>query len=234
MKNRIKLNGIVLFLSILALAFFPRFIIRQDGFVFDDFWEVLGISLILAGQLLRVSARGYKTEQSRNGSHLVVTGPYSMVRNPMYLGIIMIGCGVVLAVLYPWTLLIFLGGFIFRYKHLFEKEEKILLDAFGKEYKDYCARVPRIIPEPLFVFQNDISSLIPVRLSWVKPELLSILLILAAVFVIESWEEIRLRGWGFVIPGVAPLVIITVLYFLLVFFLAKRYENTTNKSKDKK
>jgi len=231
MKQRIKLNGIALFLSILAVVVFPRIIIRQAGFVFDDFWEILGVSFILGGQLLRVSARGYKAEQSKGGGHLVVTGPYSMVRNPMYLGIIFIGCGVVLAILHPWTLLIFIGGFLLRYKYLFAKEEKILTDAFGKEYTEYCSRVPRILPKPGFVFRHDISSFLPLRLSWVKPELVSISIILAAVFVIESWEEIRLRGWSFVLSGIAPLVIILLLYFLLLFFLARRYERTTGKNK---
>jgi protein-S-isoprenylcysteine O-methyltransferase Ste14 len=231
MKHRIKLNGIALFLAILAVVFFPRIIIREDGFAFDDIWEGLGVSFILTGQLLRVSARGYKAEQSQSGSHLVVTGPYSMVRNPMYLGIVLIGCGVVLAVLHPWTLLIFLGGFLLRYRALFSKEEKILTDAFGKEYKEYCSRVPRILPRPSFAFQHDISSFVPMRLGWVKPEVVSIVLVLAAVFVIESWEEIRLRGWSFVVQGIAPLFIIMFLYFLLVFFLARRYESTESKNK---
>jgi hypothetical protein len=154
-----------------------------------------------------------------------------MVRNPMYLGIILIGCGVVLSVLHPWALLIFAVGFLLRYRVLFAKEEKILKDAFGKDYKEYCSRVPRILPKPFSVFRNDISSFLPMRLGWVRPELVSIIVILAAVFVIESWEEIRSRGWSFVIPGIAPLVIIMFLYFLLVFFLARRYESTANKNK---
>jgi protein-S-isoprenylcysteine O-methyltransferase Ste14 len=233
MKHRIKLNGIALFLSLLAVVVFPRIIIRQDSFVFDDFWEILGVSFILGGQLLRVSARGYKAEQSRSGNSLVTGGPYAMVRNPMYLGIIFIGCGVVLAVLHPWTLLIFLAGFLLRYKALFAKEEKILTDAFGKAYTEYCSRVPRILPRPGFVFRHDISSFLPLRLSWVKPELVSIIIILAAVFIIESWEEIRSRGWGFVFSGIAPLVIIMLLFFLLVFFLARRYERTEDQRNHK-
>jgi protein-S-isoprenylcysteine O-methyltransferase Ste14 len=231
MKHRIKLNGVALFLAILAVVFFPRIIIREGGFAFDDLWEILGVGLILTGQLLRVSARGYKAEQSKSGRHLVVTGPYSMVRNPMYLGIVLIGCGIVLAVLHPWTLLIFLGGFLLRYRALFSKEEKILTDAFGKEYKEYCSRVPRILPRPAFAFYHDISSFLPMRLSWVRPEVVSIVLVLALVFVIESWEEIKSRGWSFVAPGLAPLLIIMFLYSLLVFFLARRYEKTASKNK---
>jgi protein-S-isoprenylcysteine O-methyltransferase Ste14 len=234
MKNRIKVNGIFLLLSILAVVFFPRIIIRYGNFAFDEFWEALGVSLILLGQLLRVSARGYKAEQSKSGSHLVVTGPYSMVRNPMYLGIVFIGCGVVLAILHPWTLLIFLGGFLFLYQSLFLKEEKTLTDAFGKEYTEYCARVPRIIPKPLFIFRHDISSFMPVRLAWFQREMLSILVILAAVFLIESWEEIRSRGLSSVVLAIAPLVVIVLLYFMLAFFLARRYESTANKSNNKK
>ena len=232
MKHRIKVNGILLLLSILAVVFFPRILIRHGSFAFDDFWEGLGVSLILIGQLLRVSARGYKAEQSNCGNHLVVTGPYSMVRNPMYLGIIFIGCGVVLAVLHPWTLFIFLGGFLFLYQSLFLKEEKALTGAFGKEFTEYCKRVPRIFPKPSLFFHNDISSVVPVRLAWFQREMLSILVILAAVFVIESWEEIKSRGLSFVAPALAPLAVIVLLYFILVFFLARRYENATDKNRN--
>jgi protein-S-isoprenylcysteine O-methyltransferase Ste14 len=232
MKKRIKLNGIVLFLAVVVLVSFPLKIIRHADYMLDDFWEILGVSLILAGQLLRVSARGYKAEESRNGNSLVVRGPYALVRNPMYLGIILIGCGVVLAVLNLWVLLIFIGGFLLRYLYLFPKEEKVLRDAFGKSYIDYCKRVPRILPKVSFIYKKDIGEYIPVRLAWFSRELPSILVILAAVLIIKSWEEIRSGGWGFVAPAIAPLATTICLFFLIILFLSRRYENTPGKSKN--
>jgi protein-S-isoprenylcysteine O-methyltransferase Ste14 len=234
MKHRIKVNGIMLLLATLAVILFPRVIIRSADYAFDDFLEALGVSLLLAGQLLRVSARGYKAEQSRNGNSLVVAGPYAMVRNPMYLGIILIGCGVVLAVLNPWALLVFFAGFLFLYQQLFPKEEKALEKAFGKSYKEYCLRVPRIVPKASLFFQQDIFSYLPVRLSWVKRELVSIIPILAIVLLIESWEEIRLHGWGEVFQGLGPQLAVVCLYCILTFSLAQKYEKPSEKSKNNK
>ena len=234
MKHRIKLNGIMILLATLAVILFPRVIIRNSDYAFDDFWKALGICLILSGQLLRVSARGYKAEQSRNGNSLVVSGPYAMVRNPMYLGIIMIGCGVVLAILNPWALLIFLAGFLLRYLYLFPKEEKGLEKAFGKAYKEYCSRVPRIFPKMSFLFQRDIFSYLPVRLAWVKRELISIIPIFVAVLLIESWEEINLRLWSSVARGIGLQLAVVFLYCILTVSLAQKYEKIPGKSKNNK
>jgi len=232
MKKRIKFNGILMLMALLLVVFFPLKIIRRIDYSLDTYWEILGIALILAGQLLRVSARGYKAEKSRSGNSLVVTGPYSMVRNPMYLGIVLIGSGIVLAVLNIWVLLIFFAGFLILYTHLFPKEEKILRDAFGKTYTDYCAKVPRIIPKLKFIFQNDVSFYLPLRLSWFKREMLSISLVLLAVLFVESWEEIWHKGWRNWIPGIAPFLVSICLCVILVVFLAKIYEKSPIDGKD--
>ena len=234
MKRRIQLNGIVIFLAILIVIFFPRHIIRHGSSAFDDLWEILGIGCILAGQVLRVSARGYKAEQSSNGNSLVTGGPYALVRNPMYLGIILIGCGVVLAILNAWVFLLFSCGFLIRYWYLFPQEEKTLMDAFGQRYTDYMSRVPRIIPKASFLFCNDIASYVPVRLSWFRREMPSIGIILAIVLLVEFWEEMKTgRGW-LVVSGILPQMIVIVLFICLAIYLSKRYELSADKVKNKK
>lgn len=232
MKHRIKLNGYALFLAGLALVFFPRVIIRRGDWAFDGFWEGLAVSLILIGQLLRVSARGYKSEQSYSGNHLVKTGPYALVRNPMYLGIILIGSGVVLFVLHLWTLLIFAAGFFFRYKALFVKEEQWLACVFGNDYEEYCRHVPRIIPRPHFFLHADVSSYLPLRLSWFMRELPSIAAVLVSVFMIETWEEISLHGLRQFVPALAHFNVILCAYILIIFILVYRYERAANKNEN--
>jgi protein-S-isoprenylcysteine O-methyltransferase Ste14 len=234
LKRRIQLNGIVIFLAILIAIFFFRSIFRHESYVFDGLWEILGIGCILAGQVLRVSARGYKAEESRNGNSLVTGGPYAMVRNPMYLGIILIGCGVVLAILNAWVMLLFLGGFLLRYWYLFNKEEKILMDAFGRGYKDYMSRVPRIIPKLSFLYRNDISSYVPIRLSWFRREMPSIIIILAIVFSIESWEEVKARNFWSAASGILPQMAVIIVSVFFILYLSKRYETIADKDKHKK
>ena len=78
--------------------------------------------------------------------HLVVTGLYRYVRNPMYLAVVsaILGQGLILGNV---TLLEY-GGLVWLVFHLFVLvyEEPTLRASFGSEYEVFCAEVPRWIP----------------------------------------------------------------------------------------
>jgi protein-S-isoprenylcysteine O-methyltransferase Ste14 len=78
--------------------------------------------------------------------HLVVTGLYRYVRNPMYVAVVstILGQGLVLGNV---TLLEY-GGVVWLLFHLFvlAYEEPTLRAGFGPEYKVFSAEVPRWIP----------------------------------------------------------------------------------------
>ena len=77
---------------------------------------------------------------------LIVTGVYSVVRNPIYSAFFMICIG---AVLIANNLILFVIPVIcWIYMTVFLKktEEKWLADLYGQEYKDYCKKVNRCIP----------------------------------------------------------------------------------------
>lgn len=220
MKKRIKINGIVIILSVIFLVFFSHLIIRHSTFFMDDVMEVSGVSFILLGQLLRVSARGHKAENSRGGNYLIQDGPYSMVRNPMYLGIILIGLGTVLFILELWVAVLFGALFIFRYWQLFIKEEKFLHECFGAQYDAYKRNVPRLLPNLLFIFQKDIRAYLPLKLAWFKRESLSILLVLAVSVLLEFREEVKFHGWNALIPEALALLMVAAFYFIFILFLS--------------
>jgi protein-S-isoprenylcysteine O-methyltransferase Ste14 len=78
--------------------------------------------------------------------HLVVTGLYRYVRNPMYVAVVstILGQGLILG---NMTLLEY-GALVWLLFHLFVLvyEEPTLRASFGSEYKVFCAEVPRWIP----------------------------------------------------------------------------------------
>jgi protein-S-isoprenylcysteine O-methyltransferase Ste14 len=78
--------------------------------------------------------------------HLVVTGLYRHVRNPMYVAVVstILGQGLILGNV---TLLEY-GGLVWLLFHFFVLlyEEPTLRASFGAEYKSFCAQVPRWIP----------------------------------------------------------------------------------------
>jgi protein-S-isoprenylcysteine O-methyltransferase Ste14 len=80
--------------------------------------------------------------------HLVVTGMYHFVRNPMYVGVVTAIAGESL-LLWQRGLLIHLAVVCLA-MHLFvcRYEEPRLAQLFGDEYLDYCRHVGRWIPRP--------------------------------------------------------------------------------------
>jgi len=79
-------------------------------------------------------------------SHLVVTGLYRYVRNPMYVAVVsaILGQGLILGNV-P---LLEYGGLVWLLFHLFVLvyEEPVLRRSFGPEYELFCSEVPRWIP----------------------------------------------------------------------------------------
>ncbi len=193
--------------------------------MFDNILEVAGIACILCGQLLRVSARGHKARVSANGHSLVTDGPYSLVRNPMYLGIVLIGLGVVVFAFQIWVFAVFVVLFLLRYIHLFMIEENHLRKMFGEEYAAYLKNVPRLIPRPKFLFTRDIASYLPVKMSWFRGELFSIALVLAAILAVEGHENYAAGGWPLVIAECGLFGSIILLYYLFIWLLSTRDED---------
>jgi protein-S-isoprenylcysteine O-methyltransferase Ste14 len=77
---------------------------------------------------------------------LVVRGLYRRVRNPMYLGILLVLSGE--ALFFRSRALLGYAGLVFLFFFLFvvAYEEPALTRKFGEEYERYCDRVPRWIP----------------------------------------------------------------------------------------
>lgn len=80
------------------------------------------------------------------GHRLVTEGPYRIVRNPIYTGMLGMLIATGLAVSHPLGLLlgliIFLIGTFIRVR----SEEKLLSEEFGQEFEDYARRVYALIP----------------------------------------------------------------------------------------
>src|ERR1700722_2332464 len=81
------------------------------------------------------------------GHNLITDGPYSVVRNPIYVAIfgMLIATGLAFE---HWIgmalgLVPFVLGTLIRVR----AEEKLLRATFGKEFEDYAARVPALVPE---------------------------------------------------------------------------------------
>ena len=121
----------------------------------------LGIVLIAIGEIIRlrsVSFAGGETRTMNVGaSSICKSGPYSIVRNPLYIGNMMIyvGFAFVAGSVYVVTIssITFVYFFI-QYSLIISLEEEALEEKFGDEYITYKKLVPSVLPKINNTFRN--------------------------------------------------------------------------------
>ncbi len=108
---------------------------------------IVGFFFVLVGVLFRLISSAC----IRKNKILSTKGPYSLCRNPLYLGSFMIFIGLLIQVssLNFKTLILWVSYLlilIYIYSNQIKTEEKELLKRFGDEYLEYKKNTPCIIP----------------------------------------------------------------------------------------
>ncbi len=108
------------------------------------------LAIIIAAQIFRTWAAGFVGTTARgretHADVLLTASPYAHVRNPMYLGNLLIVTafaamsGLWYAPIIAWV------GYAFVYGNVIPYEEDFLRKQFGEEYAAYCRAVPRLLP----------------------------------------------------------------------------------------
>lgn len=209
----------------MLIVVFPDKFLRFGSGRLDSLFSLLGMALMLSGMLLRVSSRGYKSEHSSGGMFLVRGGPYALVRNPMYLGILLIGSGVIFLCFKWWMLLIFLLVLVRRYLTLIFQEEKILLSGFPQEYADYREKTPRLFPRLAGLIGKDVRQCLPLKPAWFKKEASSIFATVTAAVVLKLWAASRSGRAIVFIPQLAGLAAMIIFFVILAGVFSKKNED---------
>jgi protein-S-isoprenylcysteine O-methyltransferase Ste14 len=130
------------------------FLILMLIFQESTIWTlVIGFGVALIGELIRfwgVSWTGSETRTtgSVGGTFLIISGPFAFVRNPLYVGNILIylGLGIMSFAWFPYLQIVAILFFLFQYYFIVKEEENYLREKFQKEYKNYCENVPPFFP----------------------------------------------------------------------------------------
>jgi protein-S-isoprenylcysteine O-methyltransferase Ste14 len=116
-------------------------------------WQVLCVSLALAGFALRGATVGFvpKDTSQRNRGRpqaeaLNTTGLYSVVRHPLYLGNYLMWLGVALLPGAWWAPVIASLVFWLYYERIMFAEEEFLRRRFGGDYTAWAATTPAFLP----------------------------------------------------------------------------------------
>jgi protein-S-isoprenylcysteine O-methyltransferase Ste14 len=107
-------------------------------------FHILSFILIGAGFVL-LSAAWRVLYDAQRSHKLAITGPYSVIRHPQYLGFILIMAGFLL----QWPTILTLAMFpvlVWMYVHLAHIEEREAIAEFGDAYNDYMKKVPGFLP----------------------------------------------------------------------------------------
>ena len=126
-----------------------------------------GLPLIIAGELIRLWAVSYAGSETRTtdgvgGSNLVTQGPFSIVRNPLYLGNVLIytGIGIMSYTFFPYLQIFGFFYFTFQYYCIILNEEEYLKNTFTGKFDIYLKSVNRFIPLKKNIPENIKSNLI--------------------------------------------------------------------------
>jgi protein-S-isoprenylcysteine O-methyltransferase Ste14 len=130
--NEILRQGIGLLL-VAACAHFAR---PDSGTV------AIGLALAVVGQVFRIYAAGYICKNKR----LASSGPYALVRHPLYLGNILILIGFTLASANLFVMLVVIVFFLVWYPAAIAYEDGKLESIFEDEWRAWSKNIRAIIP----------------------------------------------------------------------------------------
>jgi len=128
-------------------------VFRHNGLNTDPWRAVVGIVLFVLGLGFAIWARVHIGRNwggpmmQKDEPELVTSGPYHLVRHPIYSGILIAGIGTALALSWLWLIAVFLAGIYFVYSATVE--ERYLSEQFPDTYPAYRHSTKMLVP---FVF----------------------------------------------------------------------------------
>lgn len=148
------------------------------------FWY--GAPVAVLGELIQMWAGS----QLHKDQHLTISGPYSHVRNPMYIGRFVLGLGFFI-ITARWYLI---AGYVIlfaAYAHLrVAREESRLRVIFEPDYQHYCSEIRRWLPrlKPYSRSESKNASWAQVCANHENINMLGVLVVLAAVYAKIHWH----------------------------------------------
>jgi protein-S-isoprenylcysteine O-methyltransferase Ste14 len=115
----------------------------------ENDWVIwpIGVSIFLLGFLLRIWAQQHLHYRLHVRKHFTKTGPYFFVRNPIYLGNILLCLGCVVVSELLWFVPIAFFYCFGIYSLVVRYEEGHLSEKYGEPYRQFMLEVPRWFPK---------------------------------------------------------------------------------------
>lgn len=136
----------------MALMFVGLLLVAAEGWqhcqpVFEHTLRMIGWNLLALGVIGRCWCgsyiSGYKNDR------LIVDGPYSLCRNPLYFFSFLAGLGLMFITETLSMPAVFCVVYLLYYAQVIRSEEQYLRSLHGENFDDYTARTPRFWPSSL-------------------------------------------------------------------------------------
>lgn len=130
-----------------VFAFFILLISKPSpshGEIFGQFMVWGGYSLVIAGAFGRVFCSAFIG--GKKNDVVVRDGPFSVVRNPLYVFSFIAVVGIGMESRMITVLVLLVASYVIYYPKVVAKEEAFLKHKFGEPYEKYMEEVPRWIP----------------------------------------------------------------------------------------
>jgi protein-S-isoprenylcysteine O-methyltransferase Ste14 len=163
--------------------------------------DAAGLAVACLGQGIRILTIGYVyiirggKAKKVYAERLVTTGIFAHVRNPMYLGNLLVILGFALIHNAPLFYALMIPFFAFAYASIIAAEESFLRDKFGPEFEAYCARVNRLLPKPGGL-RNTLASM---RFDWqrvIRKEYGTLFTFITSILGLFALELYRFDGFS--------------------------------------
>jgi len=212
--------------TVIALAIGYIFIANRSA-IFPNFkYEIIFVLVSLLGEAIRSYTVGYvpKNTSGRNimdqlADELNITGIYSVVRNPLYIGNFFMWLGPVLFLRSVWCLIIFILAYWLYYERIIFAEEQFLRRKFGETYDSWTYKVKAVIPTFRNYKKSDLRFSLRNVLKREYNSLTNVFIVFAALDVTRN---LAITGKIYIEPVYMYMLIAAGIFWCIVRYLVKR------------
>ncbi len=145
-----RFAGVRVAVILLVLLLVRLRVLKGHSVTHSPLLEGIGLAVFVLGLALAVWARIYIGQNwgmpmsEKTGAELVTSGPYHLIRHPIYSGIILAMAGTALAASPFWIIAVALIGAFFVYSAVME--ERYMTETFPDAYPAYRRSTKMLIP----------------------------------------------------------------------------------------
>lgn len=209
--------------AILALLWFQREHLASGRLELVLGLDAAGLLLAVVGQALRAWVLGQVPEgtsgqgNTLEASTLNTTGPYARVRNPLYVGNLLIVVGLLLMTQSLGAACLALVFFFGQYHFIIRAEEQFLRERFPERFEAFCRKVPRWLPRLKPATDLPLSH----RFDWrrsLRKEHNPFAAWMSGAILLAGWQLWMRDAAGFsdVLPGLVAAEAALLSFFLIV------------------